>query len=163
MSEVEINIGVQILLQRMKDCPEEFAPHDKMLPKWRKILSAAMGRIAIEDNLSVLTDEEREMVEAGLKAAEREMFTQDVMKALSGETEREALTEASLENTLSKVNAAGIRPTRILTSANMVAQAQNILEEKLNKAIKNMQPSLETYAHKTYSQGFSVTGDKSNE
>lgn len=138
----------------MKDCPEEFAPRDKMLPKWGKILSAAMGHIAIEDNLSVLTKEERKMVEAGLKAAAREMFTQDVMKALSGETEREddgvMLTSVA-------------HPTKlktILTSANMVAQAHNILEEKLAESRKQI---WEKYEHKTYGKSFSVMGDLNNE
>lgn len=145
MSDTEINMGVQILLQRMKDNPEEFAPHDKRLPKWTKLLNNAVGREMIEDGLCVLTDEERRMITAGLVAAAREMFTQDVMKALSGESDREPLNE-TLESALSKVNALGTKPTKILTSANMVAQAHNILEEKLNKAIKNMQPTLETYS-----------------
>lgn len=77
-----MNTGVEILLQRMKDCPEDFEYNitKNDMSKWLRLVAHAIG-----DEL--LTLEEHEAIKAGMKEIKRNKFTEMVMKELAGEGE----------------------------------------------------------------------------
>ncbi len=77
-----MNTGVEILLQRMKDNPEDFFyPHQHGgMSRWMRLVDNGFG----ED---IFTEEESNAVKNGLKEVRRIHFTEMVMKALAGEDE----------------------------------------------------------------------------
>ena len=77
-----MNTGVEILLQRMKDCPEDFEYNitKNGMSRWLRLVDHAIG-----DEL--LTLEEHEAIKAGMKEVKRNKFTEMVMKELAGEGE----------------------------------------------------------------------------
>lgn len=77
-----MNTGVEILLQRMKDCPEDFEYNitKNGMSKWLRLVDHAIG-----DEL--LTLEEHEAIKAGMKEVKRNKFTEMVMRELAGEGE----------------------------------------------------------------------------
>ena len=77
-----MNTGVEILLQRMKDNPEDFyyQPNRGGMSRWMSLVDHAIGE-------ELLTLEEHEAIKAGLKETKRERFTELVMKELAGEGE----------------------------------------------------------------------------
>ena len=77
-----MNTGVEILLQRMKDCPEDFnyQPQYGSLSRWMRLVNHAIG-----DDL--LTSEEKNALDAGMKEVRRTRFTELVLKELAGEGE----------------------------------------------------------------------------
>lgn len=73
-----MNTGVELLLKRMKDCPEDFYPeYSKPMTRWARLVDHAVG-----DEL--LTEEEHDALMAGLKEVRRTRFTEMVMKELAG-------------------------------------------------------------------------------
>ena len=81
-----MNSGVEILLQRMKDRPEDFSVdptmyhHDPKKNIWSPFLSEVL-------NTEYFTDEEKQAVRTAFNDARRENFTERIMKALVGEDE----------------------------------------------------------------------------
>jgi hypothetical protein len=73
-----MNTGIEILLKRMADCPEDFYYNPSMgESRWARLVDNAIaGEIA--------TQEERELLEAGMKEVRRQKFTESVMKELAG-------------------------------------------------------------------------------
>lgn len=73
-----MNTGIEILLKRMKDCPEDFYYNPSMgESRWARLVDNAIaGEIA--------TQEERELLEAGMKEVRRQKFTESVMQMLAG-------------------------------------------------------------------------------
>jgi predicted transcriptional regulator len=74
-----MNTGVEILLKRMADCPEDFdyRLNTGGMSRWMRLVDHA-----IADEL--LTLEEHEALKAGLKEMKRQRFTEMVMKELAG-------------------------------------------------------------------------------
>ena len=64
--------GVEILLERMKTNPEEFV--EGGFSKWSRVLDAGWA---------VMTEDEREALQAGMNEAKRDHFNGEVMKVLS--------------------------------------------------------------------------------
>ena len=64
--------GLEIILERMKTNPEEFV--EGGFSKWSRVLDAGW---------SVMTDAEREALQAGMNEAKRDHFNGEVMKVLS--------------------------------------------------------------------------------
>ena len=64
--------GVEILLERMKTNPEEFI--EGGYSKWSRVLDAGFA---------VMTEDEREALQAGMIEAKREHFNGEVMKVLA--------------------------------------------------------------------------------
>ena len=76
-----MNAGVEILLQRMKDNPEDFYYHpNKGMSRWHRLVDHAIAD-------EVVTQEEKDALDAGMKEVRRQSFTELVMKELAGEGE----------------------------------------------------------------------------
>lgn len=95
MADVEMNKGVQILLERMSSNPDEFVPDmsGKYPPKWRNIvLSVEMrtkGGKDYEDQLPFLSDKEIKALWQKMQELQGELFTKRVMNILLTEAEDE--------------------------------------------------------------------------
>ena len=74
-----MNTGVEILLKRMADCPEDFdyRLNEGRPSRWMRLFDHAIGD-------EIATKEEREALEAGMKEVRRQRFTELVMQALAG-------------------------------------------------------------------------------
>jgi len=76
-----MNAGVEILLQRMKNNPEDFYYHpNKGMSRWHRLVDHAIAD-------EVVTQEEKDALDAGMKEVRRQSFTELVMKELAGEGE----------------------------------------------------------------------------
>ena len=76
-----MNTGIEILLQRMKDCPEDFYHQpNKGMSRWHRLVDHA-----IADEITTL--EEHEALKEGMKEVRRQSFTELVLKELAGEGE----------------------------------------------------------------------------
>jgi len=77
-----MNTGVEILLQRLKDCPEDF-DYDissGLSSRWLKLVQKALES-------DFITQEEKDALTEALRENHRNEFTEHVMKTLTGEGE----------------------------------------------------------------------------
>ena len=103
--------GVEILLERMKTNPEEFI--EGGMSKWSRVMDASW---------SVMTEDEREALQAGMIEAKREHFNGEVMKVLAqGHDDQLGRAEPQ-------------EPNKIITSQSMMNQATQILRDEFDKA-----------------------------
>jgi hypothetical protein len=95
MADVEMNKGVQILLERMSSNPDEFVPDmmGKYPPKWRNIILSVDMRVKggkdYEDQLPFLSDKEIKALWQKMQELQGELFTKRVMNILLTEAEDE--------------------------------------------------------------------------
>ena len=88
MADVEMNKGVQILLERMNSNPDEFIPtlRDGYPPKWRDILLSiemrTNGGKEYKDQLPFLNDKEVKAIWEKMQSLQGELFTKRVMDTL---------------------------------------------------------------------------------
>lgn len=88
MADVEMNKGVQILLERMSSNPDEFIPtlRDGYPTKWRDILLSiemrTNGGKDYRDQLSFLNDKEIKALWEKMQSLQGELFTKRVMNTL---------------------------------------------------------------------------------
>jgi hypothetical protein len=88
MADVEMNKGVQILLERMSSNPDEFVPDmmGKYPPKWRNIILSVGMRVKggkdYEDQLPFLSDKEIKALWQKMQELQGELFTKRVMDTL---------------------------------------------------------------------------------
>jgi hypothetical protein len=88
MADVEMNKGVQILLERMSSNPDEFIPtvHGYYPKKWQDILLAvqmrAEGGKDYKDQLPFLNDKEVKALWEKMQSLQGELFTKRVMNTL---------------------------------------------------------------------------------
>lgn len=88
MADVEMNKGVQILLERMNSNPDEFIPtlRDGYPAKWRDILLSiemrTNGGKKYEDQLPFLSDKEIKALWEKMQSLQGELFTKRVMDTL---------------------------------------------------------------------------------
>jgi len=88
MADVEMNKGVQILLERMNSNPDEFIPtlRDGYPPKWRDILLSiemrTNGGKEYKDQLPFLNDKEVKALWEKMQSLQGELFTKRVMDTL---------------------------------------------------------------------------------
>jgi hypothetical protein len=69
--------GTQIILQRMKDCPEEFAVDPNMgISRWERIIGDARDYLPKEDI---------EALDAGYKQTRIDLYNERVLRTLAGE------------------------------------------------------------------------------
>jgi uncharacterized small protein (DUF1192 family) len=93
MADVEMNKGVQILLERMSSNPDEFIPtlRDGYPAKWRDILLSVEMRTNggkdYKDQLSFLSDKEIKALWEKMQSLQGELFTKRVMDTLLRGTE----------------------------------------------------------------------------
>jgi hypothetical protein len=88
MADVEMNKGVQILLERMSSNPDEFIPtlRDGYPAKWRDILlpveMRTNGGKEYKDQLPFLNDKEIKALWDKMQSLQGELFTKQVMNTL---------------------------------------------------------------------------------
>jgi hypothetical protein len=93
MADVEMNKGVQILLERMNSNPDEFIPNVKggYPAKWRDIILSVEMRVKggkdYADQLSFLSDVEIIALWQKILRLQGELFTKQVMNTLLRGTE----------------------------------------------------------------------------
>jgi len=93
MADVDINKGVQILLERMSSNPDEFIPtlRDGYPAKWRDILLSVEMRTNggkdYKDQLSFLNDKEIKTLWDKMQSLQGELFTKRVMNTLLRDAE----------------------------------------------------------------------------
>ena len=93
MADVEMNKGVQILLERMSSNPDEFIPtlRDGYPTKWRDILLSVEMRTnggkEYKDQLSFLSDKEIKALWEKMQSLQGDLFTKRVMDTLLRGTE----------------------------------------------------------------------------
>ena len=81
-----MEIGTEILLKRIQDCPEEFADHDiHGIGRWTRVLNAAK---------ECLPKEELDAIKKAMDESRRQYlldkFNEHVLKTLAGETDTES-------------------------------------------------------------------------
>jgi hypothetical protein len=92
MADVELNKGVQILLERMSSNPDEFVPtvRGDYPAKWRDIILAVYMRIEggkdYRDQLPFLTDKEIKALYEKMQSLQGDLFTKRVMNTLLSES-----------------------------------------------------------------------------
>jgi hypothetical protein len=95
MADVEMNKGVQILLERMSSNPDEFIPtlRDGYPAKWRDILLSiemrTNGGKDYKDQLPFLNDKEVKALWEKMQSLQGELFTKRVMDTLLRDAEDE--------------------------------------------------------------------------
>ena len=99
MADVEMNKGVQILLERMSSNPDEFIPtlRDGYPPKWRDILMGVQMRASKDkdyaDQLSFLNDKEIKVLWEKMQSLQGDLFTKRVMNTLLRESHEFRLSD----------------------------------------------------------------------
>ena len=83
-----MNTGVEILLKRMETNPEDFdyQPHIGGMSRWMRLVDHAIAD-------EIVTQEEKDALNAGMKEVKRIRFTELVMKELAGVDQEEYETE----------------------------------------------------------------------
>ena len=97
-----MNTGVEILLKRIQDCPDDFqydVSTDRST-KWNKLLMEAL-------HSDVITEEEKTALRHAVKGMGRARFTEKVMQALAGVDETSE-DPKSLEDVIKQYRATGI-------------------------------------------------------
>jgi len=114
--------GVEILLERMKTNPEEFI--EGGYSKWSRVLDAGFA---------VMTEDEREALQAGMIEAKREHFNGEVLRVLAGNHYIDE-TPPSTATYKDKQLMQGNRPSKVMTSQSMMNQATKLLSDEFDKA-----------------------------
>ena len=118
--------GVEILLERMKTNPEEFA--EGRYSKWSRVLDTAW---------SISTEEEKTVLQDGLIQAKREMFNGEVLRVLTGNDEQEAERSNQYATTAGAIM--GRSPTKMIVPKEMVKHARQVLEKEFDSAYAKQQ------------------------
>jgi hypothetical protein len=113
--------GVEILLERMKTNPEEFI--EGGYSKWSRVLDAGFA---------VMTEDEREALQAGMIEAKREHFNGEVMRVLA-QGHDDQLGRADDYLVKGKIPMQGNRPSKVITSQSMMNQATKLLSDEFDK------------------------------
>ena len=111
--------GVEILLERMKTNPEEFV--EGGYSKWSRVLDMSWA---------ILSEDERTALQAGMNEAKREHFNGEVMKVLAQGHDELNLEPYTFKG---KPLMEGNRPSKVITSQNMMNQATKLLSDEFDK------------------------------
>ena len=85
-----MEIGTEILLKRIQDCPEEFADHDiHGIGRWTRVLHAAKECLPREE-----IDAIKKAIDEARKQYLLDKFNEHVLKTLAGETDTESDRQA---------------------------------------------------------------------
>ena len=68
-----MNTGIELLVKRIKDCPDEFVESDS----WNRLMDL------FSNFITCFTDEEKKAVDNALQEAKREVFTGKVMELIA--------------------------------------------------------------------------------
>ena len=97
-----MNTGIEILIKRIKDCPDDFQydPTTDRSSKWNKLLMEALRS-------DVITEEEKVALRAEVTEMGRARFTEKVMQTLAG-VDEPSEDPKSLEDVIKQYRATGI-------------------------------------------------------
>lgn len=118
--------GVEILLERMKTNPEEFV--EGGYSKWSRVLDTGWN---------VMTEEERQALQAGMHEAKRDHFNGEVMRVLSQGHDDHLLTMELGErvyNNKRLMQGGYSDPRSILTPDVLKQQVEETLEKQFDEA-----------------------------
>ena len=118
--------GLEILLERMKTNPEEFV--EGGYSKWSRVLDTGWN---------VMTEEERQALQAGMHEAKRDHFNGEVMRVLSQGHDDHLLTMELGErvyNNKRLMQGGYSDPRSILTPDVMRQQVEETLEKQFDEA-----------------------------
>jgi hypothetical protein len=110
MVDVEMNKGVQILLERMSSNPDEFVPtlRDGYSQKWRNILISVEMRVNggkdYKDQLAFLTDKEVKALWEKMQSLRGDLFTKQVMNTLLSESTELSFDYANTANMTASIS-----------------------------------------------------------
>jgi hypothetical protein len=110
MADVELNKGVQILLERMSSNPDEFIPdlRNGYPPKWRDILLSVEMRTNggkdYKDQLPFLTDKEIKALWEKMQGLQGDLFTKRVMNTLLKDSVEDNFLYANTANMTASVS-----------------------------------------------------------
>jgi hypothetical protein len=126
--------GVEILLERMKTNPEEFI--EGGYSKWSRV---------IDGSWAILSEDERDALQAGINEAKREHFNGEVMRVLAQGHDDRVTTEMEeriYEATKGKrlMQGSFSAPSAIITPQSMMNQTTQILRDEFDKAYANSSP-----------------------
>jgi hypothetical protein len=105
--------GTQIILQRMKDFPEEFANDGELFGRWERALTGYKD---------ILPREDVEAIDAAYKQMRIDRFNEKVLKALAGEEPK----EETIRYKTSGRYAGGFSDPRAFASAGAKAEGQMV-------------------------------------
>jgi hypothetical protein len=126
MADVEMNKGVQILLERMSSNPDEFVPSLKggYQHKWRDILISVEMRVNggkdYKDQLAFLTDKEVKALWEKMQSLRGDLFTKQVMNTLLSESVEDNFPYANVSAPTTIV------PLQTLTTTELRATLNNL-------------------------------------
>lgn len=129
MADVELNKGVQILLERMSSNPDEFVPtvRGDYPAKWRDIILAVHMRTEggkdYRDQLPFLNDTEIKALWEKMQSLQRDLFTKRVMNTLLSESVEDNFLYA---NTAHSTYPTTIVPLQSLTTTALRATLNNL-------------------------------------
>ena len=109
-----MEIGTEILLKRIQDCPEEFADHDiHGIGRWTRVLNAAK---------ECLPKEELDAIKKAMDESRRQYlldkFNEHVLKTLAGETD----TESDRQSYLTSATRGPLDTGGVITSSQQYGQ-----------------------------------------
>jgi hypothetical protein len=98
-----MNSGVELIIERIKDCPEDFyyEPNTDRSSKWNSLLMEALRS-------DVITEEEKIALRHEVTEMGRTRFTEKVMKTLAGVEDETSEDPKSLEDVIKQYRATGI-------------------------------------------------------
>jgi hypothetical protein len=129
MADVEMNKGVQILLERMSSNPNEFVPdiYGKYPPKWRDIILSVEMRIKggkdYQDQLPFLNDKEIKALWEKLRSLHGELFTKQVMNTLLRDAEDGLDYSVDYSELVELLRLGNLSPAELSSLARQVAGA----------------------------------------
>jgi hypothetical protein len=118
--------GVEILLERMKTNPEEFI--EGGMSKWTRVLDAGWA---------IMTEDERDALQAGLNEAKRDHFNGEVMKVLAQGHDDLVTMDSHMEERIYKgkrLMQGNNGPSAVVSKKSMIAQTAQILSDEFDKA-----------------------------
>lgn len=110
--------GVEILLERMKTNPEEFI--EGGMSKWTRVLDAGWA---------IMTEDERDALQAGMIEAKREHFNGEVMRVLA-QGHDDQLGRAEDYDRLANTYTTNLGKSMATTSSNI---ATKLLRDEMDK------------------------------
>ena len=116
-----MNVGIELLIKRIKDCPDEFVSGD-----WNRLMDL------FSNFVTAFTDEEKKAVDDALQEAKREVFTGRVMEIIAnGEVIGEFAEKYALNyDQQSKPSKIAISPQQYNTLANTLSVGKETLTEQ---------------------------------
>ena len=138
MADVEMNKGVQILLERMSSNPDEFVPSLRggYQNKWRDILLSVDMRVNggkdYKDQLPFLNDKEIKALWEKMQSLRGDLFTKQVMNTLLSESVEPPFDYANTATVSGRGAGLNIYPTTIVPPVTTLPSSLTLSVEELS-------------------------------